>query len=138
LAVNTNLLEKLSVPATLPKALELVVKWSFSKEVDKKIIQRVKKKMLETRPTVIYGDFLACNEFDLIERVKDIAVPTCVIYGTEDKMTPSPLSEYLDMQIPNSSLTSIAGAGHMVMLERSEEVAKAIRIFLDGVITPVP
>ncbi len=136
LAVNTNLLEKLSVPATLPKALELVVKWSFSKEVDKKMIQRVKKKMLETRPTVIYGDFLACNEFDLIERVKDIAVPTCVIYGTEDKMTPKPLSEYLDMQIPNSSLTSIPGAGHMVMLERSEEVAKAIRLFLDGVITP--
>jgi pimeloyl-ACP methyl ester carboxylesterase len=131
LGVNPDLLEKLSVPAAFPKAMELIVKWSFSKNADVKLIEQVKKSMLETRPTVVYGDFVACGAFDLDERVKKIKAPACVICGTEDKMTPVALSEGLAEQIPGSSLVTIEGAGHMVMIEESDEVAAVIRGFLE-------
>jgi pimeloyl-ACP methyl ester carboxylesterase len=135
LGVNPDLLEKLSTPAAFPKALELIVKWSFSKNASDKLIQQVKKAMTATRPMVVYGDFVACGAFDVSERVQDIKAPACVICGDEDKMTPTTLSEALKEHIPTSSMVTIEGAGHMVMIEKPDEVATAIRGFLEEKIT---
>ncbi len=129
--VNPDLLEMLSTPAGFPKAVELIVKWSFSKNAGDKMIQQARKVLQETRPTVVYGDYVACGAFDVSERVQDIKAPTCVICGDEDKMTPVATNEALKAQIPNSSMVTIKGAGHMVMIEKSDEVAAAVRGFLD-------
>jgi pimeloyl-ACP methyl ester carboxylesterase len=92
--------------------------------------------MMDVRPTVVYGDLLACSNFNVEEQTKEISVPTRVICGSEDKMTPLKLSEYLVDNLPNASLSSVEGAGHMVMLEKPEEVSKDIRAFLEDGITP--
>jgi len=130
LPVNPDLLEKLSVPAAFPKAVELIVKWSFTKEADEKLRQQAQETMMKTRPTVVYGDFLACSKFDVTERLKDIKKPTLVICGGVDVMTPFAISEGLRDQIPGATLVTVEGAGHMVMAEKSDEVAAAIRKFL--------
>jgi pimeloyl-ACP methyl ester carboxylesterase len=129
--VNPDLLEMLSTPAAYPKAVDLIVKWEFSESTSDKLIQQVKKAMLATRATVVYGDYVACAAFDVSERVQDIKAPTCVICGDEDKMTPIALSEALKERIPDSSMVTIEGTGHMVMIEKQEEVASAVRGFLD-------
>lgn len=136
LPVNPDLLESLSIPASFPNALELILRWSFSKNADKKLIEQVRKRMMDIRPTVVYGDLLACSNFNIEERAKEITVPTRVICGSEDKMTPLKLSEYLVDNLPNASLSLVEGAGHMVMLEKPEEVSKDIRAFLDETIIP--
>jgi pimeloyl-ACP methyl ester carboxylesterase len=50
--------------------------------------------------------------------------------GEDDRMTPVRFSQYLADKIPNSRLEIIPSAGHMVMLEKPEIVAKLIKDFL--------
>ena len=136
LPVNPDLLEGLSIPASFPKAMDLILKWSFSKSANKKLVEQVRKRMMDVRPTVVYGDLLACSNFNVEERAKEITVPTRVICGSEDKMTPLKLSEFLIENLPNASLSAVEGAGHMVIVEKPEEVSKNIRAFLEESIIP--
>jgi pimeloyl-ACP methyl ester carboxylesterase len=71
-------------------------------------------------------DFEVCNEFDIMERVSDIRLPTLAIVGEGDLMTPVKYSNYLVDKIPNSRISIIPSAGHAVMLEQVEEFNKAI------------
>ena len=89
--------------------------------------------MAETRQAVLYGDFLACDSFDVMESVKKIQVPTLLICGSADRMTPPNRSEYLRDQIEGAQLHIIEGAGHMVMIERPDEVAGLLTGFLDQI-----
>jgi pimeloyl-ACP methyl ester carboxylesterase len=62
--------------------------------------------------------------------VGNIAVPALIITGTADLLTPPKYAEYLHTQIPRSELLILEGAGHMFLMERADEVARAIRTFL--------
>jgi len=62
-------------------------------------------------------------------RLGEIGVPTLVVVGQEDKLTPVKYSRYLQQHIPEATLEVIEGAGHMVMLERPEALNDAIRRF---------
>jgi pimeloyl-ACP methyl ester carboxylesterase len=59
-----------------------------------------------------------------------IDVPTLLLSGTND--TWSSLSQHADMQrsVPHATLVEIAGAGHMVPIERPDAVARALRGWL--------
>jgi pimeloyl-ACP methyl ester carboxylesterase len=130
LPVNPDLLEKISSPATAPAALDLITKWSYSKNVDPKLLQQARQRMDEIRPTVIYGDFVACSQFNTSEHLSKIKAPTLVLCGEQDKMTPLRFSSQLQENIPDASLSIIPEAGHMVMLEQPEKVAAEILQFL--------
>lgn len=84
----------------------------------------------ETGQAVTYGDYSACNMFDAMPRVHDIRVPTLILCGRADRMTPPKYSEYLATQIPHSDLVIIENAGHMVMLEQPEELNRVVREWL--------
>lgn len=79
---------------------------------------------------VLWADFQACNNFNVIESVQRINLPTLVICGQEDRMTPVKYSEYLAQQIPQALLALIPDAGHMSMIEQPEAVNKAIMEFM--------
>ena len=49
-------------------------------------------------------------------------MPTAVICGTDDKITSIGHSRKLHARIPGSSLLECEGAGHMVILERHDDV----------------
>jgi 3-oxoadipate enol-lactonase len=61
-----------------------------------------------------------------------IAVPTLVIVGAEDALTPPAMSQNLAAHIPGAKLVTIAGAGHMSNLEKPREFNDALRQFLSG------
>jgi len=130
LSVNPQLLEQLSIPSGTPAAIDLILKWSWSPETNGKLIQRARDQMLNTRSAVIYGDYLACSKFDLTSGLDKIAVPTHVIVGDNDKMTPLDLNKQLEMGIKNAQMSVIPGGGHMIMLEKPEAVAEAASNFL--------
>ena len=60
-----------------------------------------------------------------------IALPTLILCGDADRMTPVKFSQYLHEQIAGSQLVVVPGAGHMVMLEQPAAVAGR-RHFLTG------
>jgi pimeloyl-ACP methyl ester carboxylesterase len=61
-----------------------------------------------------------------------IAVPTLVIVGEQDTLTPPALSESLAARIRGAQLVHIAGAGHLSNLEKPAEFNAAVRAFLAG------
>jgi 3-oxoadipate enol-lactonase len=66
-------------------------------------------------------------------RVHDIRVPTLVICGTEDKVTPPALSRELTHLIPGARFEPIEGAGHLGNIERPEEFNTLVGAFIRGV-----
>lgn len=82
----------------------------------------------QSDPGVLFNDLAACNAFknalDLAAKVK---VPTSLILGERDMMTPLKSGRQLAAAIANSSEVILPGAGHMMMTERPEEVLAALR-----------
>lgn len=111
------------------KAVELVVSWSFAEQADPVLLDRAREQMRRNGQAAFYRDFLSCSTFDVMRRLGEITVPTLVICGREDKLTPVKYSEYLQQNIPNARLKIIERAGHMVMLEQPEAVTNALREF---------
>jgi pimeloyl-ACP methyl ester carboxylesterase len=130
LSVNQDLLHKLSTPTSTPAALELILKWSWAPGTDGKLLEKVREQMLDIRSAVVYGDYLACNNFNLAASLKKIKVPALLVAGEQDKMTPLNLLQQLESGIKNAQLVVVPDAGHMVMLEKSDQVAKETLSFL--------
>jgi pimeloyl-ACP methyl ester carboxylesterase len=68
---------------------------------------------------IIRRDFELCDKFDIMDKVSLIRLPTMIIVGDSDIMTPVKYSSYLQEHIEGSTLKVIEGAGHAVMLEQS-------------------
>ncbi len=130
LAVNPQLLEQVAHPSTLPKAIELMLRWSFSADAPQALVHQTAQRLAATRPSVLYNDLLACDTFDLRAEVSQIACPTLIMVGSEDKMTPPRLGKWLSQSIPQSQYIEIPQAGHMLPLEQPQLVAHLISQFL--------
>ncbi len=109
----------------------MIAAWARAAGTPAEVISQDADAMLRTPASVIENDLRACDAFDLMEQVKMITLPTLVIGGAEDRMTPSAYAKYLHQQISGSQLLSIPDAGHMVMFERPDEVSRGIEDFLD-------
>ena len=83
-----------------------------------------------TRPAVTRCDFMACDGFDVMGRLGEIHLPTLVVVGAEDRLTPPKYSEYLVRSLAGAKLERIEGAGHFVSLEQADAVNRALREFL--------
>jgi pimeloyl-ACP methyl ester carboxylesterase len=64
--------------------------------------------------------------------LKDIRVPTLVLCGREDQLTPLDCSEEMAAAIPGAELVVIERCGHMSTLEKPDEVNAAMRRWLTG------
>ena len=71
--------------------------------------------------------------FDASGRVRGIAAPTLVIHGSDDRIVPVSNARALAQAVPHSRLCVLEGAGHLVFIEKSEEVNGEVASFLLGV-----
>jgi pimeloyl-ACP methyl ester carboxylesterase len=108
----------------------LFKKWLWGKNVSDDMRELGYQRLMETAPEITQGDYAACDKFDVRQRLGEIAVPTLVIGGTDDKMTPYKFSVYLQEQIINASLATVEEAGHMMALEQPEMVVEAVMNWL--------
>jgi pimeloyl-ACP methyl ester carboxylesterase len=61
-----------------------------------------------------------------------IRVPTLVLVGAEDTLTPPAQADALAAAIPGARRVTIPGAGHLANLEQPERFNEALRSFLQG------
>jgi pimeloyl-ACP methyl ester carboxylesterase len=80
---------------------------------------------------VMADDFEAVAAVDLRERLREIAVPTLIIVGSDDFGLLS-ASRLLHEKIRSSKLEIIPRAGHMVMIEQPDEFNKALLMFVQS------
>ncbi len=133
LKVAPELLENAASQTTYQNAVNMVIECSFGSGASPRLKELAAQRMSETRSSVLYGDFMACNTFDETERIEQIRQPALVVCGSEDRMTPLRQSQFLAEHIPGATLKTIPGAGHMVMLEKPQPVADSLIGFLEGV-----
>lgn len=86
--------------------------------------------VLDTSPNVCYRDLVACDEFDLMDRVREIKTPACIISADQDILTPPKYGEHLRDSIIGSSYHLIKGSGHFMMLEQPLEFNRILSGFL--------
>jgi pimeloyl-ACP methyl ester carboxylesterase len=97
-------------------------------EVREKVIDGV----IDVGVAVQLNDFRCCDRFDIMDKVHHIEVPTLVICGADDDMTPVKYSQYLASKIAGARLAIFEGGSHLVFLEKPDEVNRAIEDFLRG------
>jgi pimeloyl-ACP methyl ester carboxylesterase len=80
--------------------------------------------MLSSTPFEVVAEFFpnfsALDKFEVVKALS--VVPTSIICGTDDKLTPIGHSRKLHASIAGSSLLECDGAGHLVIMERHDDV----------------
>lgn len=67
---------------------------------------------------------------NLSDELREIKVPTCLIWGQNDTITPPMVAEEFKKLIPNSELHFVDKCGHAPMMERPAEFNKILGDFL--------
>jgi pimeloyl-ACP methyl ester carboxylesterase len=80
----------------------------------------------------------ALLSLDLTAGLPRVRVPTLVLVGTADALTPPRDSQRIADLIPNSRLVEYPGAGHMLMYERTDEVDALIMEFARECLQALP
>ncbi|HBI46119.1 MAG TPA: alpha/beta hydrolase [Planctomycetales bacterium] len=82
-------------------------------------------------PAGIVGALKALRDRpDATPMLKEITVPTLVIVGREDALTPPAVAEKLTANIRGARLVVLENAGHYSNLEQPERFNEAVRMFL--------
>ena len=80
------------------------------------------------RPGVLFNDLSACNAYqNALGAAAQITVPTTLILGERDMMTPAKAGKTLATALPDSRTVVLRGAGHMMMVERPDELLAALQ-----------
>ena len=93
----------------------------------REVVERSKK----NSPVGVKGCLLAmAGRTDTTESLSKINIPTLVICGSEDKLSPPSVMKPMAEKIPNSKFVLIEEAGHMTPIEKPNEINVAIKNFL--------
>jgi 3-oxoadipate enol-lactonase len=84
----------------------------------------------QTAEGVIGGLIALRDRPDATPELAKIAVPTLIIVGEDDAVTPPPLAEAMARHIRGSKVVTIPGAGHLSNLETPDDFNFAVRAFL--------
>lgn len=82
--------------------------------------------LVDTTPGARRGFLTAMQAMDLRDGIAEIGLPTTVLVGTRDTLTPPARASELVDAIPGAKLVTLDGYGHMLPLEAPDAVADAI------------
>jgi pimeloyl-ACP methyl ester carboxylesterase len=111
--------------------VDMLVQFAASPKTDPAFLQPLRNELGGCAPEVVYGDFQACNNFNIMQRLAEISVPVLVISAEDDRLTPPKYGEFLESSISNATRVHITDAGHVAPLEKPGEINRAIIAFLD-------
>jgi len=97
----------------------------------KNLYDEVVKKSKSNNPVGVKGCLLAmAGRTDTTRFLNKITLPTLIISGAEDKLTPPEVMKQMEDQIQSSKFVLVEGAGHMTPIENPQAVSEAIKNFL--------
>jgi pimeloyl-ACP methyl ester carboxylesterase len=120
-------------PSTLQRAINHWQQVCFDEKTPILFQEKYCRRLSLIRQTLLWGDWLACDRFDVSQSIEKIRTPTLVICGTGDRLTPMHFSKMLSSRIPEAALQTVEAAGHMLILEQPAHVAKLMSVFLKTV-----
>lgn len=119
-AVADQMLSRLLCPQTIQQQKELT--------------QKVRQIMLSQSPQTIQNALAALRDReDYTQDLPMIRVPTLLIYGEHDIVTPPTVGQQMAGLLPNPTFVTIRGAGHLAPMEQPHDLNTAIRRFAEAV-----
>ncbi|MCW3103666.1 MAG: alpha/beta hydrolase [Bacteroidetes bacterium] len=73
------------------------------------------------------------NTYDVSEGLKNITIPTLIIAADKDKLTKPVASEYMNKNIPASTMVMLVPGGHQGVMERHDEANAAAGKFIHSI-----
>lgn len=117
--IADGMLPKLLTPETVSKHPE--------------VVKRVRDMMLKAKPEGAAAALLGmASRDDHTKALSVIKVPTLILVGKDDALTPLADSETMHREIPGSQLVVIEGAGHVSNFEQTTVFNDALTKFLEG------
>ena len=114
-AIADSMLEKLLSPSSLAR---------------RDLVDRLRRIILRQQAASVESDLKAMRDRpDSRGFLAEIAVPTLIVVGESDVLTPPSASEEMAAAIPDSRLVTIPGAGHLTPMESPVAVARALGDF---------
>lgn len=92
--------------------------------------EEICRQVIATGGMTTYGDYMACNRFDLRPTLSTIGVPALFIAGRQDNMVPLRFSESTATAMPNARIVVLDDTGHYAMIEKPQAVLKLVTEFL--------
>jgi pimeloyl-ACP methyl ester carboxylesterase len=111
-------------------ALQTLIDRQWAEEAGDQVKRLSLRRLQAIDPAVLRGDYQAVNSFDVRIHLSQIQVPTLILSGTADRMTPSHDSDYMHEHVVGSQLVKIDGGGHLMALEQPQAVADAVQAWL--------
>lgn len=103
------------------------------------LLERARRIMLRQKPETVEADLAAMRDRpDARASLPEIAIPTLVLVGEQDALTPPADSQAMADAIPGARLVTIPGAGHLAPMERPGAVAAALSDFFAGALGAPP
>lgn len=94
---------------------------SYSLSNKKELVKNMKTIILSTSSESIIETLHALAKREkMCQMINEISIPTLILCGKEDKITPLAQSEFMSKNITNSAMQIINNAGHMSNLEQPE------------------
>jgi 3-oxoadipate enol-lactonase len=115
-------------------AAEAMLPRFFTPQVSPEIIERVRTTIMRTPVAGLVGALSAMRErpdsTGLLPTLTGI--PTLVLVGAEDMITPPAIAQSMATAIPGARLMEIPGAGHLPCVEQPVPTTRAVLKFLQG------
>ena len=109
-------------------AFLLTRKLSYGGDVPPSLVAFMERMVAATPVEVMTEFFDTFLQHDKLEALSVLkGVPTLILCGDDDKLTPVRNSHVMAEALPDAELVVVPGAGHMVMLERPSVVNAALR-----------
>lgn len=133
-----DVLQRIPVPSRLVEALRpgvndltlLVGRLAYGREPSRTHIA-TSVRMYEQAASETLSAFIDIVAWDAHSALSLIDVPTLVIAGTSDLVTPPVLSDEIARLVPGAELVLLEGCGHLAPFERHDEVTAHLRKLCD-------
>jgi pimeloyl-ACP methyl ester carboxylesterase len=102
----------------------------FGLDAPVELVNEEKQLLGKVSPDLLLKDFTACDSFDMMDKLGTITVPTLIVCGKQDRLTPAKFSEFMHQKLFNSEIVLFDKCGHMAMLEKSSEFNLCVSSFL--------
>jgi pimeloyl-ACP methyl ester carboxylesterase len=115
------------------QASQNVIDRSFPAGTDTELLAFAKTEVLNTPEFVAREAIVSLNDADSRPLLAKLTLPTLVICGKEDQITPPDQSLILANGIPNATLEYLNNAGHFPMLEQPKQFNAVLYAFLNQI-----
>ena len=115
------------------KAARISCDNAYTPDVNPDLYERGLSMLLQNGSDLYYKDLTVCSNFDSSAWVHCIDLPTLVICGREDTITPPELAQNLVRQLKNATLWIVPSAAHMVMQECPDVFGQLVGDFVQRV-----